>query len=151
MNQELAQEVALKLRGGLNQSTYAVHLPPIGDQKDRWAVAHLPSGATYCSVEALPEPWRHFLANRGNPNLTRLVINTRHPEKWRFLNTETGDVWRWDTNDDKYVRVLRVEVLGGPNATPNAEVELLAQLLGVTVEDVMRVNGDVQKEIGEVP
>lgn len=28
--------------------------------------------------------------------LVRIVIETRVPSKWRFVDLETGDVWRWD-------------------------------------------------------
>ena len=28
--------------------------------------------------------------------LVRIVIETRVPSKWRFVDLETGDVWKWE-------------------------------------------------------
>lgn len=42
--------------------------------------------------------------NRGAGRLVKLVIETRVPSKWRMVDKETGDVWRWDDKESKWTR-----------------------------------------------
>lgn len=39
----------------------------------------------------------------GRPNLTSIIVNTRTPDKWRFVDTETQEVWRWEAGSFKLV------------------------------------------------
>jgi hypothetical protein len=34
--------------------------------------------------------------NRAAGLMQKLSINTRVPSKWRFVDLETGDIWKWD-------------------------------------------------------
>lgn len=33
---------------------------------------------------------------QDNPRPLPITLNTRVPSKWRFVDLETGEVWRWD-------------------------------------------------------
>jgi hypothetical protein len=44
-------------------------------------------------------------------SLTELVIRTRVPSKWRFLDLETGDIWQANpSGDTMFVRADDIEV-----------------------------------------
>lgn len=32
----------------------------------------------------------------SNSEIVVISINTRVPSKWRFVDLETGDIWKWD-------------------------------------------------------
>lgn len=34
--------------------------------------------------------------NRAAGRMEKLSINTRVSSKWRFVDLETGDIWKWD-------------------------------------------------------
>lgn len=35
-------------------------------------------------------------AYESNDKLEHIVIDTRVPMKWRFVDLETGDIWQWN-------------------------------------------------------
>lgn len=37
--------------------------------------------------------------------LEHITIKTRNPDKWRFLDTETAETWRWDVEEKKFTKV----------------------------------------------
>lgn len=41
--------------------------------------------------------------NRGAGRLVTLTVQTRVPSKWRLVDKETGDVWRWDDKESKWI------------------------------------------------
>jgi hypothetical protein len=54
-------------------------------------------------------------ATAERPSLVTIPITTRTPGKWRFVDTETQEVWRWDTAADGFKRM-----------DPQADAEALA-------------------------
>jgi hypothetical protein len=45
------------------------------------------------------------VANRAAfPEPVDITIRTRVPSKWRFVDQETGEVWRWDYDQRTFVR-----------------------------------------------
>lgn len=63
-------------------------------------------------MKTLPHATKRTLAkfdaerdkNRGAGRLVKLVIETRVPSKWRMVDKETGDVWRWNDKESKWTR-----------------------------------------------
>jgi hypothetical protein len=39
-----------------------------------------------------------------NPEPTAMTIESRVPTKWRFVDLETLDVWRWDAEEKRFRR-----------------------------------------------
>jgi hypothetical protein len=55
----------------------------------------------------------------GEAPLVTIPIRTRKPAKWRFVDTETGEVWRWDVAAGTFVRdegTVYMDAGGGPTA-----------------------------------
>ena len=40
----------------------------------------------------------------ARPDITEITIRTHCPDKWLFIDRETGDVWRWDERRKTLVR-----------------------------------------------
>jgi hypothetical protein len=55
------------------------------------------------SVQAANPDWE-----LKGPPIVAITINTRKPDKWRFLDTETGETWRW--MDGRFKLVGRADV-----------------------------------------
>lgn len=41
---------------------------------------------------------------KRNPEPIAMKIESRVPSKWRFIDLETMDVWRWDVESNRYRR-----------------------------------------------
>jgi hypothetical protein len=48
--------------------------------------------------------------NRLTGNLIELVIRTNVPTKWRFVDMETGDIWRHSKSRATFIRADDIEV-----------------------------------------
>lgn len=59
------------------------------------------------SMAEMQETLQGFPLN--GPPIVAITINTRKPDKWRFLDTETREVWRWDGRHFKRAGELRVD------------------------------------------
>lgn len=38
------------------------------------------------------------------PNSQEMTINSKCPDKWLFVDLETGDIWRWDMTPGQFRR-----------------------------------------------
>lgn len=52
--------------------------------------------------------------------LVDIVLSTRTPEKWRFVDLETGEVWRWE--DRRFRRDQSMELLNDGTSPVTADV-----------------------------
>jgi hypothetical protein len=41
--------------------------------------------------------------NRKLGGLVKIQIETLVPSKWRFVDQETGNIWKWDVMNNKFV------------------------------------------------
>lgn len=44
--------------------------------------------------------------NEKASRTVEITIKTRVPSKWRFVDLETGDVWKWDELENKFKKPL---------------------------------------------
>lgn len=114
----VAVEHTLKKAGLFTASTMRrtdLLVPSVRGHEMAWATNPLlPSDESL--KEASRIAWKE-LAARYDPlkikepakvddGLTHITIKTRKPDKWRFIDTETGETWRWDVAQNKFVKVV---------------------------------------------
>lgn len=46
----------------------------------------------------------------------KMEISSKVPSKWRFVDLETGDIWKWDEEQGTFINAEAKEVLNGLNA-----------------------------------
>lgn len=44
--------------------------------------------------------------NRKLGRMVKIDITTRVPSKWRFVDQETGDIWKWDDEKGRLISAL---------------------------------------------
>lgn len=44
-----------------------------------------------------------------HPTPVEILIRTKVPSKWRFVDLETGDVWQWDELHGAFSRVAMLD------------------------------------------
>jgi hypothetical protein len=94
----------------------ACHCP--AHQKSREALAEAAPGWTGCHPKPEQEKSREGTVHRP---LTPIMINTRKPGKWRFVDTETKQVWFWDDSSNTFKLIDPVT-----DAQELADADLLA-------------------------
>ena len=50
-------------------------------------------------------PNQYEIERQNSKGVVSIVINTRVPSKWRLVDLETGDIWKWGGKSSKYVRM----------------------------------------------
>jgi len=81
----------------------------MGDPKEqlRQALARAAQlGDVYADSDMLAQwLWENYVFPSRNM-LTEITVRTRKPDKWRFVDTGTQQVWRWDQERDGGTFVL---------------------------------------------
>lgn len=91
--------------------------------------------------------------------LTHITISTRVPSKWRFVDLETDQVWKWEHGKFKSAQDISVETIGkSPASTRDKEERSAKEQLEHIFKDIIepmdlvkKLNeGGVKVEIGMV-
>jgi hypothetical protein len=57
---------------------------------------------------------RKLLTDEIVPSLThaeKITIYTSCPDKWRFVDLETGDIWKWDHQTKQFKRADQMSIV----------------------------------------
>lgn len=74
----------------------------------------------------------------SNGSLVSITIKSHVPSKWRFVDLETGDIWKWDDNTLKhggdldylgYVQVPNLSLIPDEKITPEVTIRMIEAFL----------------------